>query len=189
MFPINYEEPVFRPPAEWRSLILQVTIGCSWNKCTFCEMYQTKQYRIKPLEDMEAEIQGVAQTRGTNTVRDVFLADGDAMNLPTKQLIRILQLVQQYFPNVRRISSYCLPRNIYGKSIEELSELQKGGLSLVYVGCESGSDVVLQAVDKGETFDTSLRELTKLKQAGIKRSIMIKALWVSPPRNATMALA
>lgn len=171
--PLVYEEPVFRPPAEWRSLILQVTIGCSWNRCTFCEMYQTKQYRVKSIEDIEAELKDVVMTRGANAVRDVFMADGDAMNLPMKQLLKILELIHQYFPRVRRISSYCLPRNIYGKSVAELSQVKEAGLSLVYVGCESGSDSVLKAVDKGETYETSLRELTKLKEAGIKRSIMI----------------
>ena len=83
-----YEEPVFRPPAEWQSLILQVTIGCSWNKCTFCEMYQEKQFRYKPIEKFETELQQVASTG--RCVRDVFLADGDAMTLPTKHLLKIL---------------------------------------------------------------------------------------------------
>ncbi|CAB9524986.1 radical SAM domain protein [Seminavis robusta] len=171
--PLLYDEPVFRPPAEWRSLILQVTIGCSWNKCSFCEMYQTKQFRAKPIEDIEQELQIVVATRGPNAVRDVFLADGDAMSLPTKQLMAILEMIQQHFPRVRRVSSYCLPRNIYYKSVQDLTELRHLGLRLVYVGCESGSDNVLDAVQKGETYETSLSELTKLQDAGIKRSIMI----------------
>ena len=170
---VVYEEPVFRPPAEWRSLILQVTIGCSWNRCSFCEMYQTKTFRVKSIEDIEEELESVAQFRGRTTVRDVFLADGEAMTLPTKQLVQILDTIRYYFPNVRRISSYCLPRNIYRKSVPELTLLKEKGLSLVYVGCESGSDAVLDAIDKGETYETSLRELDKLQQAGIKRSIMI----------------
>lgn len=93
-----YEEPLFRPPAEWQSLILQVTIGCSWNKCTFCEMYQDKKFRYKSLEEVEAELKHVASTK--RQVRDVFLADGDAMMLPTKHLLKILKLIRVYFPTV-----------------------------------------------------------------------------------------
>lgn len=166
-----YDEPVFRPPAEWQSLILQVTIGCSWNKCTFCEMYQDKQFRYKPLDEVEAELKLVASTK--RRIRDVFLADGDAMMLPTKHLLEILELIKVYFPNVRRVSSYCLPRNVKHKSVDDLRSLRKAGLTLVYVGCESGSNAVLKAVDKGETFDSSLDALSKLQAAGIKRSIMI----------------
>jgi len=166
-----YEEPLFRPPAEWQSLIIQVTIGCSWNKCTFCEMYQEKQFRAKSLQDVEQELKQVASTQ--RRVRDVFLADGDAMTLPTKHLLKLLDLIQQYFPTVRRVSSYCLPRNVKHKSVEDLTALRQAGLSLVYVGCESGSNKVLEAVNKGETYDSSLDALTKLQEAGIKRSIMI----------------
>ena len=168
---LQYEEPVFRPPAEWQSLILQVTIGCSWNKCTFCEMYQTKQYTFKSLEDIENDLQFV--TDAEIPFRDVFLADGDAMTLPTKQLLSIIQLINQYFPSIRRISSYCLPRNVKNKSVEDLKLLRDAGLSLVYIGCESGNNKVLEAVNKGETFDTSLDALAKLKEAGMKRSVMI----------------
>lgn len=168
---IAYEEPVFRPPAEWRSLVLQVTIGCSWNKCTFCEMYQTKSFRAKPLDQVEHEIKVFAEEGGD--VRDVFLADGDAMALPTKHLLALLGLIKMYLPTVRRVSSYCLPRNVMYKSVEDLTALKEAGLSLVYVGCESGNDEVLSAVNKGESYESSLSALTKLKQAGIKRSIMI----------------
>jgi wyosine [tRNA(Phe)-imidazoG37] synthetase (radical SAM superfamily) len=168
---IIYDEPVFRPPAEWRSLILQVTIGCSWNKCTFCEMYQTKTYRAKPLDQIEEEIKAFAREGGN--VRDVFLADGDAMTLPTKHLLTLLDRIHTHLPQVRRVSSYCLPRNLMYKSVEDLSALKEAGLSLVYVGCESGNDEVLSRVNKGETFESSLNALTELKQAGIKRSVMI----------------
>ena len=170
---ILYEEPVFRPPAEWRSLILQVTIGCSWNRCTFCEMYQGKDFRAKPIDAISREIDNVVAAGGADYVREVFLADGDAMTLPTGQLEHILDAINERLPRVRRISSYCLPRNIRGKSLEALSKLRSKGLSLVYVGCESGDDVVLSAVNKGETYESSLGALTKLKDAGIKRSVMI----------------
>lgn len=170
---IEYEGAVFRPPAEWRSLILQVTIGCSWNRCTFCEMYQEKSFRAKPVEEVIAEMDRVVEVGGASYVRDVFLADGDAMTLPTGMLVRILDAINDRFPRVRRISSYCLPRNVRGKSVDALSKLKSRGLSHVYVGCESGSDTVLEAVEKGETYETSLSALAKLKDAGIKRSVMI----------------
>ena len=170
---IRYEEPVFRPPAEWRSLILQVTIGCSWNQCTFCEMYQGKSFRVRPIEDIVGELDRVVTAGGAPYVRDVFLADGDAMMLPTGRLMQILDAIRDRFPKVRRISSYCLPRNLRSKSIDALSKLKSKGLSLVYVGCESGDDTVLAAVQKGETYETSLDALKKLQESGIKRSVMI----------------
>ena len=170
---IRYEEPLFRPPAESRSLILQITIGCSWNKCTFCEMYQNKSFRARPIKDIIAELDMVKEMGGEKYVRDVFLADGDAMTLPAGALLEILDAIYDRLPRVRRVSSYCLPRNIRGKSVESLTKLHKKGLSLVYVGCESGDDTVLSAVRKGETYKTSVEALTKLKEAGIKRSVMI----------------
>ncbi|KAL3903699.1 MAG: hypothetical protein SGILL_010348 [Bacillariaceae sp.] len=152
-------------------------------------MYQDKQFKAKALEDIEAELKLVNATlqeittqnsgddnnnKPSDYIRDVFLADGDAMTLPQSQLLKILKLIQQHLPHVRRVSSYCLPRNIrYNKSVEDLKVLKQYGLSLVYVGCESGNDQVLEAVNKGETFDTSVDALWKLKEASIKRSVMI----------------
>lgn len=184
---ISYQQPVFRPPAESRSLILQVTIGCSWNKCTFCEMYQGKEFQAKPLADIKADLKLVADTlqqvcgdcsagttnKPSDFVRAVFLADGDAMTLPQGQLLQILTLIRQHLPYVRRISSYCLPRNVRYKSVDDLKELQRHGLSLVYVGCESGNNQVLQAVNKGEAYQSSVDALAKLQEAGIKRSVML----------------
>lgn len=173
MYPIDYIEPVFRPPSEWKSLILQVTNGCSWNKCTFCDMYtsESKKFRPKKLEQLEQELQQVASS-GILT-RRVFLADGDAMMLPFKRLKEILLLIKQYLPKVSRVSSYCLPRNLNNKTTEQLAELRQLGLKLMYVGCESGDDQVLALVEKGETFDSSLTALNKIKQAGMKSSVMI----------------
>lgn len=173
MYPLSYIEPVFRPPSEGKSLILQVTNGCSWNKCTFCEMYTAEQKKFipKPLAELEAEMQTVA--KAGYPVHRIFLADGDAMALSMRRLREILRLIQQYFPNVQRVSSYCLPRNLKKKSVEELAELRELGLALLYVGCESGDDQVLALVEKGETYDSSLLALQKAKQAGIKSSVMI----------------
>ena len=106
-------------------------------------------------------------------VNRVFLADGDALVLPTRRLLTILQAIREYMPEVRRVSSYCLPRNLGKKSVGELKELADAGLKMAYVGCESGDDEVLARVNKGETFDSSLSALDKLGQAGITRSVMI----------------
>lgn len=173
MFPINYIEPVFRPPSEAYSLVLQVTNGCSWNKCTFCDMYTAdqKKFRPKPQADIDQELQAIAATG--ERVRRVFLADGDAVTLSFRRLKGILESIQKYLPNVQRVSSYCLPRNLKNKTVEELTELCELGLSLMYVGCESGDDEVLAAIEKGETFDSSLEALVKIKQSGMKSSVMI----------------
>ncbi len=174
MYPLNYIEPVFRPPSEAHSLILQVTNGCSWNKCTFCDMYtaEQKKFRPKPQADIDKELAHIAET-GYPPVRRVFLADGDAMSLSFKRLKAILESIRRYLPNVQRVSSYCLPRNLKNKSVEELTELRELGLSLMYVGCESGDNEVLAAIEKGETFDSSLAALQKIKYAGMKSSVMI----------------
>ena len=170
---MHYIEPLFRPPSEARSLILQVTNGCSWNRCTFCEMYTQpqKRFNFKPIEDIDRELAGVAAMR--MPVRRIFLADGDAMTLSVRRLKLILEAIRRHLPGVQRVSSYCLPRNLRHKTPDELAELRELGLSLFYVGCESGDDLVLDRVSKGETFATSLDALKKIKAAGSKSSVMI----------------
>ncbi|MGB4063083.1 MAG: radical SAM protein [Azonexus sp.] len=174
MIPIRYVEPVFRPPSEAESLILPVTDGCSWNKCTFCEMYTAPQKKfLARSEDEVLESIRLTGQRYGGDIRRVFLADGDALVLPTRRLINILEAIRTHLPAVRRISSYCLPRNLRKKSQAEIDELAAAGLKMVYVGAESGDDQVLAAVDKGETFDTTREALDKLGAAGITRSVMI----------------
>jgi radical SAM superfamily enzyme YgiQ (UPF0313 family) len=170
---LPYIEPVFRPPSEAYSLILQVTNGCSWNRCTFCEMYTQpqKRFRFKRQEDIEKELAAVAASGAP--VKRVFFADGDAMTLSARRLKLIMQAINRYLPDVQRVSSYCLPRNLKHKTVEELAELNDMGLSLFYVGCESGDDLVLERVSKGESFDSSLAALRKIKKAGAKSSVMI----------------
>ncbi len=173
MYPLNYIEPVFRPPSEWKSLILQVTNGCSWNKCTFCDMYtgEQKKFRPKKLDELEQEL--IAIKSAKLPVSRIFLADGDAMMLPFNRLKEILLLIQRYFPNNSRVSSYCLPRNLKNKTVEQLAELRALGLKILYVGCESGDDEVLRLIEKGETYQSSLEALVKIKAAGLKSSVMI----------------
>lgn len=172
--PIHYVEPVYRPPSEADSLILPVTDGCSWNRCTFCEMYTAPQKRFRPRDEAEV-LDSIKRCGGQlgDGVKRIFLADGDAMTLSTRRLANVLEAIRRDLPGVRRVSSYCLPRNLRKKSASELRELADLGLSLVYVGAESGDDEVLAKIDKGETFASSLDALQKLQQAGIKRSVMI----------------
>lgn len=171
-FPIAYIEPVFRPPSEAHSLILPVTNGCSWNHCTFCEMYTQPQKKFRA-RDEEQVLDEIRRAGERLIVQRVFLADGDALVLPTRRLLNILQAIREHMPEVERVSSYCLPRNLRKKSVDELKELVDAGLKMAYVGCESGDDEVLARVNKGETFDSSLSALEKLGAAGITRSVMI----------------
>lgn len=172
--PIRYVEPVFRPPSETQSLILPVTDGCSWNRCTFCEMYTAPQKRFRARDESEVmeSIRRCGEEFGPE-VRRVFLADGDALVLPTRRLLAILEAIRTHLPAVRRVSSYCLARNLRKKSVTELRDLAAAGLTLAYVGAESGDDEVLTRVNKGETFESTRDALDKLGQAGITRSVMI----------------
>lgn len=170
--PIQYIEPVFRPPSEAQSLILPVTNGCSWNKCTFCEMYTAPQKKFA-VRDEKLVLEEIKRVSEQLIIQRVFLADGDALALSTRRLLTILQAIQEHLPTVRRVTSYCLPSNLKSKSVSELQELADAGLKMVYVGAESGDDEVLQKVNKGETYASTLSALTKLGEAGIKRSVMI----------------
>lgn len=176
LLPLRYTEPVYRPPSEATALILPVTDGCSWNRCAFCEMYTApqKKFRARPQDEVLATIAWCGEQCALgNQPRRVFLADGDAMVLPTRRLLLYLQAIRHHLPAVHRVSSYCLPRNVAKKSVAELRELADAGLKLVYVGAESGCDAVLAAVNKGESFASTVSALDKLQAAGITRSVMI----------------
>jgi radical SAM superfamily enzyme YgiQ (UPF0313 family) len=189
--PIRYIEPVFRPPSEAESLILPLTDGCSWNRCTFCEMYTAPQKRFRP-RDTEEVLESIARCGALfgDSVRRIFLADGDAMTLSMRRLVPVLEAIRAKMPAVRRVSSYCLPRNLRNKSVEELKELAALGLAIVYVGVESGDGEVLARVNKGETFESAREALHKLGEAGVKRSVMIlnglggQALWRQHAANS-----
>ncbi len=173
-FPIRYVNPVFRPPSEAQSLILPVTDGCSWNRCTYCEMYTAPQKKFRARDEQETldSIRRCGELDASGVQR-VFLGDGDAMVLSTRRLMDLLTAIKQHFPRVRRISSYCLPRNLRNKTVQELTELRAAGLDLAYIGAESGDDEVLQRVNKGETFESTCAALDKLGAAGITRSVML----------------
>ncbi len=169
--PIQYDEPVFRPPAEARSAIIQATLGCSWNKCAFCEMYTTKDFRMRSIEELKPEIETLSKAyRG---VKKVFLADGNAFVLSANKLIPLLNEINNQFGKIQRISSYALPKDILNKSAQELEELKRLGLKLLYIGIETGDDELLKLIHKGETFNSTIDGVKKAHEAGIDTSIMI----------------
>lgn len=169
--PLTYHEPVFRPPAEAFSAIFQITLGCSHNACAFCDMYKTKQFKTRSFVDVSQDISRYAMYNPQ--VKKVFLADGNALVLHTEKLLRILHEISSKLPRVRRISAYASPKDIVSKSPEELLLLRKAGLSLLYVGIESGYTKVLDYVSKGETQESTILGLQKAHEAGMQTSVMI----------------
>jgi len=168
---INYHEPLFRPPSEAYSFILQVTLGCAWNKCAFCEMYSSKQFKMRSEEDIFADIDSMEAY--SKQYRKIFLADGNAMVLSFDKLSRILDKLKDTFPKMTRVSAYALPKDIAAKSDEELKALADKGLKLLYVGIESGDDELLKRINKGENFESTSHALQRARKAGIKLSVMI----------------
>ena len=147
----EYEGRVFRPPSEAYSLIVQVTIGCSHNKCTFCDMYKEKRFRVRKLEDVKADFDEAR--RMYRRVDRIFLADGDALMCRPEHMAEILRYIKKLFPECERVTSYGSPASILCKKQEDLNLLHELGLEMIYLGLESGSDEVLRRVNKGETAD------------------------------------
>ena len=168
---LNYSYPLYRPPSEADSLIFQVTLGCSFNECSFCDMYRSKEYSERPWDEVRAEIDIMAKT--LPETRRIFLADGDALNLQTDYMKNIVKYLYEKFPNLERISCYAMPMNVLKKTPEELKTLREAGLNMFYLGIESGSDVVLKKVTKGATAATIIRACKKAKDAGYILSCMI----------------
>lgn len=133
--------------------------------------HEQKRFQTKPIETIEAELAHIANSG--QPVRRIFLADGDAMTLSVRRLTEILHAIQRHFPHIQRVSSYCLPRNLAKKSVAELTALRELGLSLMYVGCETGDNELLNIIDKGESYQSSFDALTKIRKAGMKSSVMI----------------
>ena len=169
--PIHYDLPVWRPPSEADSFILQATFGCSFNRCSFCSMYRTKAFTVRPLAAVNADIQTVA--RQYPNTRRVFLADGDALAAPTDHLLAILQALRVAFSRLERVSSYALPANLLKKSVAELGQLREAGLTLLYYGIETGSADLLKRITKGATPAVMITGLTKAGQAGLKVSATV----------------
>ncbi len=144
---MRYEPPLFRPPSEARSYILQATIGCSWNNCTYCHMYRSKQFRVRPLDETLADIQ-MAGRRYGRSVEKVFVADGDAMIMDEAHWLPILAALRSSFPRLRQVSCYAMASNLVEKGEAELSALREAGLNLVYIGPESGDETTLRRLAK-----------------------------------------
>jgi radical SAM superfamily enzyme YgiQ (UPF0313 family) len=168
---MRYEEPVFRPPSEAGSLILQLTVGCSWNRCTFCAMYRAKSYRVRPVAELEAEIADAAHVVGP--VRRVFLTDGDALAAPTEDLVTVLEAIRRHLPSVQRVGIYGDSRAILGKGMADLERLRGFGLGIVYFGVETGDPETLRAIAKGATVDRQLAASRLVREAHLKLSVMV----------------
>ncbi len=172
MFFDTYDTPVFRPPSEARSFILRVTRGCAHNKCTYCNMYRGVPFQILKDEEISRQI-ALAAHFGKDRVRRVFLADGDALVLPTAKLLKILQALRDTFPKLQRVSSYAAPKDILRKSEEELRQLKEAGLQLLYYGMETGDDATLKAVNKGVNGEEAVEAGRRVTASGMKLSIMV----------------
>ena len=163
---IEYEGPVYRPPGEWRSFLVQATIGCSHNACTFCGMYKGKKFRVRPLDDILWDIREMAGMYN-NRFEKVFLCDGDAIAMDTDDLLTILEEIRRDFPFCRLISTYAGPVSTLKKSPEELRLLREAGLGRAYLGIETGMDSLLSSVNKGVSREEMLRAGVNLREAGI----------------------
>lgn len=164
---MHYSGDVFRPPSEAYSLILQVTLGCSHNQCAFCYMYKAKQFSIRPLEEVFEDIDEAAPYR----FRRVFLADGDALILPTETLVTILKRIRRRIPTCQRVGVYGSPNSILRKSPEDLALLKSLGLGIVYMGLESGNDALLKKFCKGFDSASIIEAGKKVKAAGLLLSV------------------
>jgi len=167
---MRYHGAVIRPPSEANSYILQVTYGCSHNRCTFCGTYLDKPFRPRVLDEILEDIALAQQVRPAT--RRVFLADGDALVLSTDRLVKILDQLRAGFPHLERVGTYANARNLLRKSLDELETLHQLGLGIVYIGLESGSDQILTSIEKGATAGEMIEAAVKAKQAGIQVSVI-----------------
>ena len=168
---MKYEGMIYRPPSEAESLILQVTVGCSYNRCTFCSAYQGKSFRIKSFEEVKEDIDEVS-SYGARIPR-VFLADGDALIIPQKGLVQILQYLKMKLKGLERVGIYANARDILKKEVEELKELKDLGVGIIYLGLESGNPEVLKRIKKNATTDLMIRAAKRVKESGIVLSVTV----------------
>lgn len=160
---------VYRPPSEADSLIARATTGCSWNACTYCAMYRDVRYRVRPTEEVLEEVERVSALHA-DAVRKVFVADGDALAMTLAEWEPLLHALDRSFPRLRRVSAYATARNLLEKSVDELRRLRERGLSLLYIGPESGDDVTLKRIAKGAGFEEHAEAARKAREAGIELS-------------------
>ena len=168
---MRYEGRVFRPPSEAHSHILQATIGCSHNHCTYCDMYRDKQFRVRDLVETLADLREAAAVAG-DRIQTLFVADGDALVLPLDHWLPILAAARSLLPRLRRVSCYATARNVLEKTDTELAQLRAEGLSLLYLGPESGDDVTLKRIAKGGTFADHVEAARRAHAAGLQTSVI-----------------
>lgn len=167
---MDYEGFIIRPPSEAYSLLLQVTVGCSHNKCTFCATYRQKKFKIKPLEIIKKDLQEAQSYKG---VEKVFLCDGDALIIPQPRLEEIIGLINENLPNIERISTYANAKSILRKSVDDLRKLRGMGLKMIYLGIETGNSQLLEKIHKGVTYEQMVEAGRRVKEAGIMLSVTV----------------
>ena len=168
---MRYVPPIYRPPSEANSYILQATIGCSWNKCVYCDMYRSKQFQVRELAETLRDLREAARIAG-HAVDKIFLADGDALVLPMDHLRPILAAAREGFPKLRQVSCYAMASNVLEKSAAELAELRALGLTMLYIGPESGDDATLKRIAKGSTAADHVEAAHKAHAAGMQISVI-----------------
>ena len=167
---MHYEGMIIRPPSEAQSILLQVTVGCSHNKCTFCGTYKEKRFRIKADSEIDEDIRYAAEN--LSFMRRVFLIDGDALIIPQERLVRILAKIREQLPRVQRVGTYANAKSILRKSERDLSELRDLGLTIAYFGLETGDARVLEEIRKGHPPERMIEAGKKIRAAGMKLSVM-----------------
>jgi len=166
---MRYDGQIYRPPSEANSYILQATVGCSWNHCTYCDMYRAKQFRVRELPEVLEDVDAAGREFG-DRVDKVFVADGDALMMDLDRWRPILAACRATFPRLRRVSAYSTAMNLLEKSPDELARLREQGLSLLYIGPESGDDATLKRIAKGAGFAEHAAAAARARDAGIKLS-------------------
>jgi radical SAM superfamily enzyme YgiQ (UPF0313 family) len=168
---MHYSGNIFRPPAEHDSILLQVTEGCSHNKCRFCGLYKDKKFKIKDIDLIKEDL--VFASKYFKMKKRLFLCDGDALIIPQEKLLLILKEIQTALPWITRIGTYGNAKSIMKKSLDELKELKKNKLGIIYMGLESGDDEILASMNKGVDVNTQIEQGKKIKEAGMKVSITV----------------
>lgn len=166
---MRYEGALLRPPSESQSFLLQITVGCSYNRCSYCGFYRDKEFRIKPIEDVLSDIEEGTHFR----FRRVFLCDGDAMIAPADYLIRVLETIRKSMPYVERVGCFADARSVLAKTPEQLARMQKLGLQMIYLGLESGDDDVLKRMERGITVEQTIQAGQRIKNAGMLLSAIV----------------
>jgi radical SAM superfamily enzyme YgiQ (UPF0313 family) len=182
---MRYEGKLYRPPSEADAYIVQATIGCSYNHCTYCDMYRDKKFRVRPLDETLADLDAAGAAFGDD-VQKLFVAAGDALMLPTEHWLAVLERARKRFPNLRRASCYAMARNVLAKSDDELRALREAGLQILYIGPESGDDITLERIAKGDDFDAHVRAAERAHAAGMELSVIV-LLGIAMERSAEHA--